>query len=831
MYIVSLELFKYRRLALNNIEYIKLTPENKIQLILGTNGSGKSSLIKELSPLPAIPQEYSKGGYKTIVLIHKNVQYILKSTIGEIGNEFSFIRDNEELNPGKTVTVYKELVKKYFNITQEVHDLAIGQLNFHEMTVNERRNWFTKISGVDYTFALSYYNKVREKYRDTQGNIRMLQARLVQESEKVLTEADILQLQTEIDEIKTDINTLIENKDNAARSVYQIQNDLEANKDELLTLADSIIKDVSLLNQEYHSRFQYENISETIRDISSSIAVKQNLIEITNQDIAERLEKKELLDKNSVQSIIDIDNQLSNKLIELDSLLQQRYYSHKLEDPKATLLALTSIEQLLIDTVSVMETNEDLRYSRDNYRNKSDRLVKVKLEIEQYSTHITNTKAGIVEMEHLKEHSLTECPSCSHKWFANYDERKYLTLLSNRDILIKKLDDLEKARDELEDYLQKTSVYFTAYRQYSHLLGPFTILETLRDILEINEVILKTPSQISRYVHQYKSDIEILIKIDQTQSNIDELLKLKEMISKQTTGDNDNLINSISSLETKLINLRRSVDKDNDILIHLKNKENYIRLLDGYINDIEKYVKTEESSYLEILRSKKRDIISIAISDLNTSLAKKESLMAKVNSQKTIVSDIEKQLEILLEQVDVYKAIVKELSPNEGLIAKSLTNFINHFINQLNSFIKKVWSYPMELVFIESSESEGVDLDFKFSVKVNEHIIISDVSKCSQAMKEVIDLAFRIVSMVCLHLDDGPIYCDELGANMDAKHRAETFNLITNLLVSTNFSQVFMISHYSDSYGCLKNADVTVLCPTNIVVPKDMGYNKNCEIK
>jgi ABC-type cobalamin/Fe3+-siderophores transport system ATPase subunit len=66
MKIVSIELKGYKFLALSNINFIQLRPENKLQLILGTNGSGKSSLLKECSPLPANPSEFTKDGYKLI---------------------------------------------------------------------------------------------------------------------------------------------------------------------------------------------------------------------------------------------------------------------------------------------------------------------------------------------------------------------------------------------------------------------------------------------------------------------------------------------------------------------------------------------------------------------------------------------------------------------------------------------------------------------------------------------------------------------------------------------------------------------------------------------
>ena len=49
MKILKLILKNYNRLFLNNIKTLELAPSKKINLILGTNGSGKSSLIQETS--------------------------------------------------------------------------------------------------------------------------------------------------------------------------------------------------------------------------------------------------------------------------------------------------------------------------------------------------------------------------------------------------------------------------------------------------------------------------------------------------------------------------------------------------------------------------------------------------------------------------------------------------------------------------------------------------------------------------------------------------------------------------------------------------------------
>ena len=90
----------YIRLAYSGVKMLEYTPQEKIQLIIGTNGCGKSSLIKELSPLPANHHEYIKGGYKVDEWLHGSSRYLLSSRFTETGNEYSFLKDGVELNTG-----------------------------------------------------------------------------------------------------------------------------------------------------------------------------------------------------------------------------------------------------------------------------------------------------------------------------------------------------------------------------------------------------------------------------------------------------------------------------------------------------------------------------------------------------------------------------------------------------------------------------------------------------------------------------------------------------------------------------------------------------------
>ena len=86
-------------------------------------------------------------------------------------------------------------------------------------------------------------------------------------------------------------------------------------------------------------------------------------------------------------------------------------------------------------------------------------------------------------------------------------------------------------------------------------------------------------------------------------------------------------------------------------------------------------------------------------------------------------------------------------------------------------------------------------------------------------MKEIINLAFKIIAMKYLKLDDYPSYLDEFGRTFDEYHRLTALSIINNLLMQSDFSQIFLISHYADTYMSLTNADVNILCKENVTIP------------
>ena len=193
--------------------------------------------------------------------------------------------------------------------------------------------------------------------------------------------------------------------------------------------------------------------------------------------------------------------------------------------------------------------------------------------------------------------------------------------------------------------------------------------------------------------------------------------------------------------------------------------------------------------------------------------------------QNNLITFLESEIERLKAESRLLSLAIDELSPSSGLIARGMTESINNFIEDTNEFIGKIWSYPMSLSPLKLDE-DIVELDYKFPVSVNGIVVSKDVEKTSEGMKEIIDLAFVIVSMAYRDMLDFPIYLDEFAVKMDAAHRSAAYRIIEYLTDSTDFTQIFIISHYENGYANLSNADISVLCSVNVDIPSHLKYNE-----
>ena len=239
-------------------------------------------------------------------------------------------------------------------------------------------------------------------------------------------------------------------------------------------------------------------------------------------------------------------------------------------------------------------------------------------------------------------------------------------------------------------------------------------------------------------------------------------------------------------------------------------------------------MKTKESKLNDAKETYRREGIQELIRSVQFLLATKEKALYELNSKQNIIKDIEYNIDLLEKEEETYKTLTNILNPTDGLIAEGLYGFLNVFVKQMNTFIKSIWSYDLEVL---PSKSKSIDLDYKFPLLIENNIEVKDISRGSTGIKEVCDLAFKIIAMRYLHLEKFPLFLDEFGSSFDIQHRTKAMEIVKQLIEQQPFTQLFIINHYSGEYGSLTNADITVLHSENIVIPDRLEYNKHVVMK
>lgn len=423
MKFLSIELDKYKRFSLNQIDHFKLTATEKVQIILGSNGSGKSSFLSEISPLPSVSSNFHKGGGKKVVVQHNGSIYRLSSVFGS-GKEHSFIKDDlPDMNPGGTITVQKTLVEQEFGITQEIHDLFIGVEKFSTMTPARRREWFTRLCDVDYTYALRVYNKARERHRDLMGAAKLAKKRLVQEQSKAASSEEIQDLTVRINVVADEITNLyrIRSADDKTMSTIQSQiDDLTTRVSTSFSKFKELKKNVSWIDF-----INPEEMREALGEKRGrSLAINERVQFLTTEH--DKLDQQlKVFNESGNQNLSDLDSKKSVFEKEIKDLANALVFQLQIEDPNACRSALISIQDVLNDVFCHLPANPDKKHGTQIVTALEEKLICAKDELKIIENRITRIEHECEHLEQVLKNGSVDCPKCHHVFSPGYDVRKH----------------------------------------------------------------------------------------------------------------------------------------------------------------------------------------------------------------------------------------------------------------------------------------------------------------------------------------------------------------------------------------------------------------------
>jgi ABC-type branched-subunit amino acid transport system ATPase component len=769
---IELIVIGYDRLALSDDKTYTITPSN-IHLILGTNGSGKSSLLELMTPLPPNRKDFIEGGSKKITFKYEDDVYIVFSQ----DNKHSVYKNNEVVIEHAGVKQLEMLCKEYFNITPQIHKFMLGKLKITSMSLSDRKDFITSISNIDYDYANKLYSNLKKRLRDEIAISKHLNNKLLALKEYILNE----------DEVKS----LASKKDSINNAIYKLY-------EQKVTLSNPI-----MIDKQFISNLVYRTddmLREAIRiDLFNNIDTLKNELAVTKSKKVELEQKRDLI---------------SNKLFEMSKLMSSNTVEADLNNINNRLSELNTGRLLPIDNDIVNSIDKDSMMNlldrawhikhidrftiESNYKTFMDKKNKLLDEKKKIELEISNLNS--MSDAYVKIPNTVCCTNCNTPIVTEAFKKLVFKMYSDISSYNTRIDDIHKEINALSIDDGFTYTPEEAYESYTGLIYNIGLLG-LNKYISSNHTLKEVYDIINQISIDYRATNEIL-ELEKRKKEILELSNnlLDEEAFSILELEYDNIKLLISNLNTKEVELSKSIDTVSKI-----NKN---------IEDIKSYLSNLNKNRKRDIKLEKNKAIDTIIIDLKTELNNVNLQLDRYNhtirEEAGIMTDLTKSLN----DIKLLEIMIDELSPATGLIADSIKSFLVNYIDEVNDIINSVWSYRLDVMPYDIKDLDK-GITYRFPVRTVGADNSDDINNTSESMNEIISLAFRLVSLKYMGLEFYPLMIDEFGRSMDEVHLIKSYDLLEEM-VETMDIQMFVIAHIKTAYARFNNAGISIISNLNL---------------
>ena len=811
MRITKLELKGYKRFMLGAINHIVYTPESALQIILGTNGSGKSSLLQQLSPLPASPQDFSKDGFKKIWIEHQGIEYYLESMF-KSSAQHQFIRynddgSNEELNPGHTGQVQRELVREVFGWTPQLHDLLTKQERFTRMSPSRRREWIMQLSTADYRYATEVFNRIQSKARDYQGTLKHLNNRISTEQHNLQTLEQYEGLDTRVEQLRTELNQLLISTDSTLPPQMQLEQEVNRILQQLTSLSEEIFR----FEPDRTGRFRsISHIQQQRMRAEQQLQHETEALQNAARQYSELEHQAAELGQSDIEVPDNLDEQIAMHRKQLGDLQQKQVYD-QITQPNNAYQQTKSIYNDLHRLFTELPDNSDNQFNPQQAQSHQEQIKALQSQIDNSNAKLTFIRHRKEVLSNTKE---TECPQCGNRWREGFDRNEIEQLDQWQRDHTQTIEQAEVQIKEHQKYLESYENVLSLYRYLRKLITDYPLLSPLWNRILEERRHIQNPNQSLGMLREWLSCCEIAIESELVGNRLKQLELISALVAdgtlnhlairkQQLTQEVETRTRAVSELKDQVQEIRHTEMRYDAFLRHAKQ---LAQLSDVLRTAIEKVYRSAANQMLEQQVHRHQDELSIIQRNLND-----------LNTLKGIVKDLELDQEVVSKEHRALTVLSQELSPISGLIAEDIAGFIGCVVEQMNAIIQSVWTYDLSVL---PCEMESGDLNYKFPLSNGQGAPVQDVSRGSEAQQDLVDFAFMLTVLMYLDIASPPLFLDELGASFDEQHRINVMSFVRQLVDSHRYSQLFFISHYASQYAAMSAAQILVLESTNIAVPQ-----------
>lgn len=816
-----------------NAEKIKIDfskAKNKIILLVGPNGSGKTSILSLLTPFASIGNLDvrnssnliidGKSGYKEIEIEDKENTYLIKhfyTPKKPDGHSVkSYISKNgDELNPNGNVTSFKEWVKIELGIEMDylkLIRLGSNVLSMITMTETERKTFMNKLLE-EADIYLTFYKKVNNELRqlkdmishavDKQNRLGIMSIKDVEDSISNF-EKQLKFKQETLEKINGDISI--------SQHIIDTMDDPYSLKTKLSELQKKVQKMAKILEkQDYESSdpdFYKEKISTLERLIeqrnvkidATDLMIKNHLSQL--DDLSDRLHKTNIQYEKEMES----DEELKSMEREIQKITDDIENIKKgLTSPKP------DISKDEMDKFVVFLKNMQQQLNRTyefglNPVKKVIKLLKNNKNVMQYINSklydIQSSDTSDLLLERLRrkfKFDESEIPSdCKD---INCTARQVYIQIAN---VLYNEDD--KTKEDLSTIQSMELVYqniiniLTEFQSYADIIKKLP--EYIKSDFLINSIYDKISNGEYIYNDNKINDLLGLITeyhtVEELQTKKDSMMLTLSRFKKLSNTDYlieqiESMSETIESLEEDVASYKKSIQDDIEL-----NKEdsNTLELYKDLYETFTEYEdKREESSNTEILynsflsNSSKIKQFNIEINKLKIEI---EFLIDKIQSLKTSIS----QYQELQKDLNTYNSIYDEMT----LVKESLSSSKGIPLRFVKSYLGNTEEITNELLDIAYNGDIYID---KFKITQSEFTIpfynrgklLRDVKLASQGETSFISIALAFaLSSQTMHRYN-IMLLDEIDSTLDIHYKEKFLKILENQINRINSEQCFLITH------------------------------------
>lgn len=816
-----------------NAEKIKIDfskAKNKIILLVGPNGSGKTSILSLLTPFASIGNLDvrnssnliidGKSGYKEIEIEDKENTYLIKhfyTPKKPDGHSVkSYISKNgDELNPNGNVTSFKEWVKIELGIEMDylkLIRLGSNVLSMITMSETERKTFMNKLLE-EADIYLTFYKKVNNELRqlkdmishavDKQNRLGIMSIKDVEDSISNF-EKQLKFKQETLEKINGDISI--------SQHIIDTMDDPYSLKTKLSELQKKVQKMAKILEkQDYESSdpdFYKEKISTLERLIeqrnvkidATDLMIKNHLSQL--DDLSDRLHKTNIQYEKEMES----DEELKSMEREIQKITDDIENIKKgLTFPKPD-ISKDEMDKFVVFLKNMQQQlNRTYEFGLTPVKKvikllKNNKNVMQYINSKLYDIQYSDTSDLLLERLRRKfKFDESEIPSdCKD---INCTARQLYIQIAN---VLHNEDD--KVKEDLSTIQSMELVYqniiniLTEFQSYADIIKKLP--EYIKSDFLINSVYDKISNGEYIYNDNKINDLLGLITeyhtVEELQTKKDSMMLTLSRFKKLSNTDYlieqiESMSETIESLEEDVASYKKSIQDDIEL-----NKEdsNTLELYKDLYETFTEYEdKREELSNTELLynsflsNSSKIKQFNIEINKLKTEI---EFLVDKIQSLKTSIS----QYQELQKDLNTYNSIYDEMT----LVKESLSSSKGIPLRFVKSYLGNTEEITNELLDIAYNGDIYID---KFKITQSEFTIpfynrgklLRDVKLASQGETSFISIALAFaLSSQTMHRYN-IMLLDEIDSTLDIHYKEKFLKILENQIDRINSEQCFLITH------------------------------------